>query len=191
MKADAADGARRKEWQLYKLNADMMTALEESGGEFTPEVEAIEARIAESAHDLAEMGVNLSAHAEAQIETIKKESQRLAARTRYMRRLEGLAKRWLRIAEAELGSRFDVGTFSVSLSKPAPVLKGGPATRSDGWHEVGGNAQSSWVADLVSRGLARHGIRFDRTAVLAAVKKGDEVLDFRAERPAERTVTIK
>ncbi len=180
MKADAADGARRKEWQLYELNEDMMAALEESGGEFTPEVEAIEARIAENADELAELGVNLRAHARSMQDACKTEKQRVDGIRRYAERLEGLAVRWLRVAAAEKGDKFEVGTFRVRLQKAPPRV----VTVNE--------APSAEEGDrLVALGLAWKELKVVKSAVRKHLKAGFDAPGYMLEYPSEKTVVVR
>ena len=181
------DKARRKEWQVHSLHSDMMSLLEASGGELTPEVEALEARVAESAQDLAELGASTLLHARAMQDAVAAEVKRLGDLREYFRRIEGLSKRWLRIAGAELGDKFEAGTRLVRLQRPPARLAGGPPSRSDGW-VVEGGPEVDALADL---GLAEWGIRPDRRAILAEIKKGAEVLDYAVEVPAEKVVVVK
>lgn len=180
MKADAADGARRKEWQLYKLNADMMAALEESGGEFTAEVEAIEARIAENADELAELGVNLRAHARSMQDACKTELQRVGGIRRYAERLEGLAVRWLRVAAAEKGDKFEVGTFRVRLQKAPPRV-----VTVNEWP----SAEEQDI--LVRSGLGCFSFKPLKPSIAKELKAGHEVPGYMLEYPSEKTVVVR
>lgn len=183
--------------RVHDLDAEMMAALEDSGGELTPEVEAIEARLMKDADALGLFGAQAHEHAEAMLENvISRERNRLDECARYYKRLLGLAKRWCRIAAQAKGvSRFEAGTFRVSLSKPRVKLVGGPRTRSDGWVSAS-EVDDETFAELSSmsadpKALASLGWKPDRKAILAEIKQGGEVLDYAAKRPEEKTVTVK
>ena len=182
-----AKEARRLDWRIHSLNREMMALLEESGGEFTPEVEALETRIAEKAEALGELGASMKVHARQMQEVVAAEAKRLKDTRDYYRRVEGVAERFCRIAAREMGvSKYEVGTFRVSLRTAPERLVGGPEVDSAGWAD--GSDENAW---LVENGWGRLGVRPDRKAILAEVKKGAEVLDYAAERPAERTVVVK
>jgi|GEM_PF-5424945 len=179
--------ARRLDWRIHSLNREMMALLEESGGEFTPEVEALEARLVEKAEALGELGAAMKVYARQMQEVVAAESKRLRESRDYYRRVEGVAERFCRIAAREMGvDKYEAGTFRVSLRTPPVRLVGGPAVGSDGWADGGDESLG-----LVGRGLGRLGVKPDRNAILAEVKKGAEVLDYAAERPAEKTVVVK
>lgn len=195
---DAAKQARRAEWDLYECNARMMELLEESGGEVTPEVEALELRIAEDVDALALLGASVHAHADDMLDlVIPAREAALSQRRAYYRRLKGWAKGILRKAAAAKGgvSKFEAGTYAVSFRKPAEKLLGGPAVRSDGWVDAP-SKEAILLADL---GLAKHGVKPDRTALLVALKSGKDdsttelikSLDYVVGRPAEKTVSVK
>ncbi len=173
----AANDARRAERQLYSLEPAYMAALEESGGEFTPEVEALEEEMMANVDTLAEQGVGLRAYARGMQDLCKAEKRRIDDASRYWSKLEGLAVRWIRIAAKEKGNRFEVGTFRVSMQKP----------RS----RVEGDASEGAEDELVARRLARFEFKPDRVAIGRELKKGAEVPGFELVTPTERTVVVK
>jgi len=172
-----ANDARRAEWRLHNLKPTYMAALEESGGEFTPEVQALEDELVGNADDLAEAGVGLRAHARGMQELCKAEKRRIDDAARYWAKLEGLAVRWIRIAAQEKGNRFEVGTFRVSMQKPRSRVEG----------EVPSGQEDA----LVARELARFEFKLDRVAIGNELKKGAEVPGFELVTPTERTVVVK
>jgi hypothetical protein len=178
--SEVATTARRAEWRVHNLQADYMLALEESGGEFTAEVEEIETRLAKNADELALAGVSLRAHAKAMAEVCKAEKQRLGELSTYWAKLEGVAVRWIRIAAAEKGDRFEAGTFRVSLQKPRAsvvAVNEGPTPDEQ--------------RCLVESGLAVFEFRASKSAIGAELKKGAEVPGYMLEYPAEKVVVVK
>jgi hypothetical protein len=178
--SEVATNARRAEWRVHNLQADYMPALEESGGEFTAEVEEIETRLAKNADELALAGVSLRAHAKAMAEVCKAEKQRLGELSTYWAKLEGVAVRWIRIAAAEKGDRFEAGTFRVSLQKPRAsvvAVNEGPTPDEQ--------------RCLVESGLAVFEFRASKSAIGAELKKGAEVPGYMLEYPAEKVVVVK
>ena len=189
-----AKQAKRLDWRIHNLNAEMMAALEESGGEFTPEVGAIEARLMKDVDAFAELGAGMKVYAKQMLGMVAEEVKRLGAMKSYLRKVEGMGDRALRIAGAEKEeTSFDAGKYRVTLRTPQVQLTGGPRTRSDGWISAA-EVDDATFADLSTRStteLVTLGFRPDRRAILAEVKKGAEVLDYAAERPVEKTVTVK
>ena len=177
---DTKTQARRKDWQIYKLHADMHSALEASGGELTPEVEAIEARIAENATELAELGATTTKHAKAMQVMVAEEQRRIAEIKAYWVRVEALGKRWCRIAAAELGERFEVGVHTIRLQRA-------PARAVQVWEALDVEQRD----ELLSLGLGRLDFAPDRRRILAALKAGQDVPGFVLETSAEKVVVVK
>ncbi len=188
--------AARLDWRIHNLNAEMMAALEESGGEFTPEVEAIETRLMKDVDAFAELGAAMKVYARQMQGMCKEERKRIKAIEDHFRKVEGIGDRMLRIAGAQREeTSFEVGKYRVSLRTPQVQLTGGPRTRSDGWVSAS-EVDDKTFAELSTmsanpKALASLGWKPDRKAILAEVKKGAEVLDYAAERPTEKTVVVK
>jgi len=197
--SDAANDARRAEWRLHDLNAEMMHALEESGGEVTPEVEAIEKRIGESVDRLAVFAANLHNHCKGQLTLCKIERARLSAADSYWSKLKVLAARWTRVAAEEYGfgegGAFDVGTFRVWTTAPRPrVVVNLPTNESSGYVEDRAALDPAVRRDLdalARRGLGRWDFRPNKTEAAKELEKGAELPAFRMEYPTERTVVVK
>lgn len=175
------DAARHAEWKIHNLEADMMLALEESGGELTPEVEALEAKIAENADALADAGVRLRAHAKAMAGVCKEEKRRIDDARRYWERVEGLAVRWLRIAAREKGERFEVGSFRVRLQAAPPRAV----------HGFLDGLPPEVESELCASGLGRFDFKPDLRAIASELKKGAEVPGYSLEYPEEKTVVVR
>lgn len=180
MTTDTKTQARRKDWQIYRLNADMHSALEESGGELTPEVEALEARIAENATELAELGATTVKHAKAMQAAVGDEQRRLADIKAYWARVEALGKRWCRIAAVELGEKIEVGVHTIRLQR-APA-------RAVMTAETLGHGDEDGLLRL---GLGRVDFTPDRRRILAALKAGQDVPGFVLETSGEKVVVVK
>ena len=69
-----AKQAKRLDWRIHDLNAEMMAALEESGGEFTPEVGAIEARLMKDVDAFAELGAGMKVYAKQMLGMVAEEA---------------------------------------------------------------------------------------------------------------------
>jgi hypothetical protein len=177
---DTKQQARRKDWQIFKLNSDMHAALEESGGELTPEVEALEARIAENATELAELGASTVKHAKAMQYAVTDEQKRLADIKAYWVRVEALGKRWCRIAAAELGEKIEVGVHTIRLQRA-------PARAVQVWEAL----EAEQRDELLKMGLGRLDFSADKRRILAALKAGQDVPGFVLEKHAEKVVVVK
>lgn len=180
--------------QIHGCNAEMMALLEDSGGEVTPEVIALETELAKQADELGRAGASLKLHARSGRDALAAERERLRELSAYYDRLEGYADRCIRIAAHEMGdvSSFSTGSHLVSLRKKPARLVGGPPVGSDGWARwPGGEALVPEMTALVDRGLADWGMKPDRKAILASLKSGDDVLDYAVEQPTEKSVVVK
>lgn len=189
-----AQKAARLDWRIHNLNVELMTELEESGGEYTPEVQAIETRLSKDVDAFAELGAGMKVYAKQMQLVVSAERKRLEAMSGYLRKVEGMGDRILRIAGAEKEeTTFGAGKYRVTLRTPVVKLEGGPRTRSDGWVSAA-EVDDATFADLSTRStteLVALGFKPNRKAILAEVKKGEEVLGYVAKRPEEKTVTVR
>lgn len=183
---DAPKQARRAEYMVHAVQSEMLALLEETGGEFTAEVQALEDRLAKNVNELAHLGATMKLHAKAQRQVAKDEIARLKGIVEFYDRLEGAAERWCRIAAHEMGvTKYEAGPHIVSLRKKPARLVGGPDVGSDGW------ATSEEAGVLVRLGLGVAGIRPDRRAILAELKSGGDVLNYAVDEPTEKSVVVK
>lgn len=176
----AARQARRADWKIHDLNAEMMAALEDSGGEYTPEVEAIEAKMGQCAQDLALLGAKTRVYARQMQDLCRAEKRRLDDTRAFFERLESAAVRWLRLAATELGNSFDAGAYRVRLQAAPPRAVLAAATLPP---EV--------ERDLNTLRLGHYTFKPDLRAIAKCLKDGQDVPGYRLEYPQERTVVVR
>lgn len=176
---DDAKQARRHDWRIYKTSAEMDDLLEETGGEVTPEYEALEAKLAEDLDGLADVAVAMLQDAKAREKACADEARRIAETKAFHLKRQGLAKRMLRVVAAEKGPKFAVGTFRVSIQRGrekavevVPVLELTAEQRED----------------LARRDLLTWEAKVSKTAVLKELKSGVEVPGFECARGASSVV---
>ncbi len=172
------DKARRLDWRIYKTSAELDAALEESGGEVTPEIEAIEARLAEDADALGELGAAMTRDAKAQQGVAKAEEKRVREARAFQERRESYGRRLVRLAlEAKGERKARFGTFGAHMAKG---------------RERAVVVDEFSPEELRDRGLGRFETTFkpDAKAIAFELKSGGEVKGYALERGPE-TVVVK
>lgn len=168
---------RSAEFRVYRTDNALNALLEKTGGEVTPEVEALEDELAKDQDSLAEIAVGMVKDADAEMAKATAERARLGKVTKYQERRKARGRHLLRRVAEERGVKsYAVGAFKVRLQPPgARVVEDGSAFDEE---------------DLVFCGLARFEYKPDRKAILAELKKGAEVPGWALEYPTERTVVV-
>lgn len=184
--------AKSADYRVYRTSAELDTLLEETGGEITPEVEALEDALAADLNDLAEVGVGMMRDADAECVKIAAERTRLALLAKHHARRKERGKHLLRRVADECGETcFDAGLFQVSIQKPTESVKqDGWEARSDGWIDDA-TVQSTAMAGLIDRGLARWGARPDLAAIKRELKKGADVAGYILSRSKDKKVVVR
>lgn len=174
-----AKRAGKTEWLVYRLSGDLEDALQESGGEVTPEVEAIEAELAKYTDQLAEAAVAMRQDARAMQAMCGEEKRRVDGVKKLHERREAYALRLLRIVAAERGPKFRVGTFTVRIEagvqkavEVMPVLEMPQDVRDA----------------LEASGHLRYEPKVDKRGVLVELKKGAEVPGYELARGPAKVV---
>ena len=168
------------DFRIYKTSAELDAALEASGGEVTPEVEAIEARLAKDVDKLGKTGVAMFRDAQSQQRAIKAEKERLSKVQGYQERREANGKRIIRKAlllKGERSAKF--GSTSTSITAGKPRVEPIPGAIPD-WE------------DLEGRGLATTQTtrKLDKNKAKKELANGAEVSGFRLGRGPEG-VTVR
>lgn len=173
---------KRAEWRVYRTNDALDALLEETGGEVTPEVEALEDALAEDLDDLAEVAVGMIRDADAEVAKASTERARLGEVTAMQKRRKDRGRHLLRrVAEERGEDKFPVGTFKVRLQAGPPRAV----------HSFLDGIPPDVMDELHAAGLGRFDFKPDLKGILAELKKDMEVAGFSLEYPTDRTVVVK
>jgi hypothetical protein len=170
----------RASWRLHKTHERLDALLDETGGEVTPEVEALEAEIMAHVEEAAKIGAAMVCAAKQRTEAIDAEIKRLQARKAYEARCVEAGKRLLRLVSDEIGeTTFSAGTYRVSVRQPLLRV-------------VGQIPEGADPAAYIERGLATaQPAKVDRRAIKRELQGGFEVAGFSLERGGEKGVVVR
>ena len=172
--------ARKVDFRIYKTSAELDDAFEASGGEVTPEVEAIEKRLSQDADTLGLIAAAMLLDAKAQQRAAKDEQARIGKLKLHHERREAYARRLLRTAlDAKGERRAQFGSHRVHITKGQPRVEPVPGAMPD-WE------------DLEGRGLATTQTthKLDKGKAKKELANGAEVPGFRLGRGPEG-VTVR
>ncbi len=175
----APKDAGHAEYRVYRTSAELDELLETTGGEVTPEVDALMNRLAKDWDAFAAIAVGMRKDADAEMARATAERARLSEVTAFQKSRKTLATDILRRVAAERGERsFRVGTYTVRLDEPQPrvVAVSKPSQGEGAW--------------LVGAGLAEYGLKPFKSAIGKALKAGEDVPGYTLEYPSEKKVVV-
>lgn len=180
---NAKKSASKLEWRIYQHEGRMMDLLQESGGEVTEEVEALEAEMAKDVESMVSLALDLRGKARMMVGECKKEAERIKNVRARWERVELLSKRWLRKANELTGAdAIECGTYTVRFDPPST------AGRLVQWvPELGPKT----LEQLQLRDLADLVVVPNKEAIKKAIKAGEVVPGFQVEYSTEKKVVIK